>query len=247
MPQPAATLPSPASWSPLVSDLAGVPDPGLAPDGGRCVGDLAVATADFRDQYYGLVGCVTDGGVGPPLVTSGAIDPGACAWGRRPVRFARARYDAPRVRLDALAPALQSWAARRLVPKALLATQTSVLEACADERGEWLPAVPVISVVPHEPSAVWPVTAALCSPVASAWAARLTMGAGLSATAVRLRASQVASVPIPERPWTEAVDALRAGDLAAFGAAMCGAHDVADAASLLAWWLPLAQRASRAT
>jgi SAM-dependent methyltransferase len=242
-PQPAVSLPPAASWSPLVADLAGVPDPGVAADAPR-VGSLAVATADFRDQYYGLVGCVGDDADGPPLVTSGAIDPGACAWGRRPVRFARERYEAPRVRLDGLAPKLRAWAARRLVPKALLATQTLVLEACADARGEWLPAVPVISVVPFDPDDVWPVTASLCSPVASAWAARVAMGAGLSATAVRLRASQVGDVPLPAEPWPEAVSALRDGDLHAFGLAMCAASRV-EPEPLMAWWLPLAERARR--
>jgi hypothetical protein len=240
-PARATALPGAESWSPLVADLVGVPEP-VVPDGAARLGALAAATADFRDQYYGLVGHVHDGDDGVPLVTSGLIDPGACAWGRRPVKFARATYAAPRVSLAGLRPSLQDWAARRLVPKVLLATQTSVLEACADEAGELLPAVPVISVVPHDPGATWRVAAALCSPVASAWAAHRSMGAGLSPTALRLRASQVAEVPVPPRPWDGAVEALRAGDLAAFGAAMCAAHEV-DAAPLLTWWLPLAERA----
>lgn len=242
-------LPEPRSWSPLVADvLGGVPP--LPPLDGPLLSTRAVATADFRDQYYGLVGHVVDapdGGAaaGPPLVTSGLIDPGVCTWGRRPVRFAGVRYAAPRVTVGDLSAPLQAWAARRLVPKVLLATQTTVVEACADERGELLPAVPVISVVPHDPADVWPLTAALCSPVAGAWAARLTMGAGLSTTAVRLRAAQVGGLPLPDRPWPDGVAALRAGDLGGFAAAMAVAYGLgeADAAALAAWWRPRAERA----
>ena len=205
-------LPAAASWSPLLADvLGGVPV--LPVLDGPVLGSVATATADFRDQYYGLVGHVVDDldpAVGPALVTSGLIDPGSCAWGRRPLRFAGARYAAPRVSVGELTPALQAWAARRLVPKVLVATQTAVVEACADERGELLPGVPVLSVVPHDPVDVWPLTAALCSPVVSAWAAQLTMGAGLSTTAVRLRARQVVDVPLPVRP-SAAVDRRAAG------------------------------------
>ncbi len=248
-PQPdAASLPAAASWSPLLADvLGGVPAlPALT---GPVLGTRAAATADFRDQYYGLVGHVVDdlvgdAAAGPPLVTSGLIDPGACSWGRRSVRFAGVRYAAPRVRVVDLTPTLQRWAARRLVPKVLVATQTSVVEACADERGELLPAVPVLSVTPHSPADVWPLTAALCSPVASAWAAQLTMGAGLSTTAVRLRASQVVELPLPSRPWAAATAALQAGDLVGFGRESCAAYGAdAEAEALLAWWLPRARRA----
>ncbi len=240
-------MPASTSWSPLVADLRGVPDLATASelaDGPR-LGERAAATADFRDQYYGLVGHVGDDVDGPPLVTTGLVDPGTCAWGRRPVRFAGARYEAPRVAVGALAPGLQTWVARRLVPKVLLATQTSVLEACADVEGRWLPAVPLITIVPQDPDDVWPITAALCSPVASAWAARLTLGTGLSVTALRLRAAQVADVPLPSRPWPEATAALRSGDLDTFGAAMGASYglDPAAGAALLAWWRPLADRA----
>ena len=51
-------------------------------------------TADFRNQYYGLVGAVSDSAVGPPLITSGLIEPNECWWGRRPVRFAKRGFAA---------------------------------------------------------------------------------------------------------------------------------------------------------
>ena len=52
------------------------------------LGERARLTANFRDQYYGLVPAVVEDGDGPPLVTSGLVDPGRCAWGRRDVTFA---------------------------------------------------------------------------------------------------------------------------------------------------------------
>ena len=92
----AAVVGSSGVWSALVLDgdeLGRAASTG----GGATLGDIAVVTVDFRDQYYGLVGAVGDHLEGPPLVTSGSIDPGVCRWGERPVRFAKQRYDAPRV------------------------------------------------------------------------------------------------------------------------------------------------------
>ena len=66
---------------------------------GPTLGDIATFTADFRDQYYGLVGAVSDDGDGPPLITSGLIEPGRVLVGRRQVRFAKQRFAAPRVDL----------------------------------------------------------------------------------------------------------------------------------------------------
>ena len=91
----------------------------------RCWATSPSFTADFRDQYYGLVGAVGDDVDGPPLITSGLIEPDECLWGRRPVRFAKQRFAAPRVDLASLSPQLQRWAAARLVPKILIANQTA--------------------------------------------------------------------------------------------------------------------------
>ena len=51
---------------------------------GAVLGDLAAATAGFRDEFYGIAAAVGDGVDGPKLVTSGLIDPGVCRWGERP-------------------------------------------------------------------------------------------------------------------------------------------------------------------
>ena len=73
---------------------ASPPLPPLATAG--TLGDRARLTANFRDEYYGLVPAVGDDGAGPPLVTSGLIDPGRCRWGGATVTFARRRSSARR-------------------------------------------------------------------------------------------------------------------------------------------------------
>jgi hypothetical protein len=219
------------TWSHLVADLAGVPAVSL--DHGRSLADLAVATADFRDQYYGLVPHVADDGDGPPLVTAGLIDVGRSAWGERPARFARRTFAAPRVALNRLPPALHTWADSRLVPKVLVATQTPVIEAAVDETGAWLPSVPVISVMPRLQDDLWRVGAVLGAPAASAWAAATYLGAALTATAIKLSASQLVTLPLPRRPWDDAAEALAAGDIHTCARRM----DAAYGTDLYDWWL----------
>jgi len=227
------------TWGHLVADLVGVPPVALAGD--RTLTDLATATADFRDQYYGLAPHVSDDAAGPPLVTSGALDAGRSAWGERPITFARRRFAAPRVDLDALAVPLRTWADRRLVPKVLVATQTPVIEAAVDADGAWLPSVPVITVVPRAPDDLWRVGAVLTAPAASAWAAATYLGAALSATAIKLSASQVLTLPLPVRPWDDAAEALAAGDVDGCARRM----DVAYGTDLYDWWRARLTRRSR--
>jgi hypothetical protein len=244
-PAGAADLRERSTWSHLVADVAGVPPVSVASSGR--LGDVATAAADFRDQYYGLVPFVSDDVAGPPLVTAGLIDPGGCAWGQRPARFARRTFAAPRVdlaRLEAESD-LGPWARSRLVPKVLLASQTRVLEAAVDEAGAWLPSVPVVSVVPRAEGDLWRVATALLSPVASAWAASTYLGAGLSAGAIKVSAAQVLDLPLPAGPLEEAADRLRCGDLDGAGVASCRAYSVDDPA-LLAWWRAGVARALRA-
>ncbi|MEP6659670.1 MAG: N-6 DNA methylase [Acidimicrobiales bacterium] len=215
-------------WSTLVADLVGVP--AVEVKTRRVLGDIAAATADFRDQYYGLIGAVSDDGDGPPLVTSGLIDVGHSAWGDRPARFAKSAYRAPRVTLDRLSPDLRQWATRRLVPKVLVATQTPVIEAVVDARGAWLPSVPVITVTGADP---WSIAAVLSSPVASAWLAARTLGTGLSPAVLRPTARLLMSLPLPDRPWDVATLFLRDGDVLSAAHAMGDAYGTHDAD---AWW-----------
>jgi hypothetical protein len=200
--------------------------------GDGVLGGLATATADFRDQYYGLVPYVSDVGDGAPLVTSGLIDVGRCSWNERPARFARRSFAAPRVPVAALPPALQAWAASRLVPKVLVATQTRVIEAVVDAAGQWLPSVPVITVVPRTPADLWRVGAVLCAPAATAWAATTYLGAALSAGAIKLSAGQVLTLPLPDRQWDDAAEALAVGDVDGCARLM----DAAYGTDLFDWW-----------
>jgi hypothetical protein len=217
------------TWSHLVADVAGIPP---VPVGGRPLATMATATADFRDQYYGLVDHVTDDGDGVPLVTSGLIDAGRCAWGERPARFARRSFVAPRVPIESLPPALQAWAASRLVPKVLVATQTRVIEAAVDAAGAWLPSVPVITVAPRDGADLWRLGAVLCAPATTAWAAATYLGAALSAAAIKLSAAQVLTVPVPDRPWDDAAAALASGDVEHCARLM----DAAYGTDLFDWW-----------
>jgi SAM-dependent methyltransferase len=224
-------------WGSLIADSFGMPSvPPL-----RTVGTLsehALATANFRDQYYGLVGAVSDSGDGPPLITTGLIDVAECQWGKRQTRFAKRRFDAPRVDRGQLAPFMQRWADRCLVPKVLVATQTHVLEAVADEAGEWLPAVPVIRVVPDDHRDVWAMAALLTSPVASALIAEQSVGSGLSATTVRVSQRTLGALPWPAGSLSDAVHALRNGDIESCGRAVDAAFGITatDDDELFSWW-----------
>ena len=227
-------------WAWLIADAFGLPVlPPLRTNGSMA--DRCLVTANFRDQYYGLVGAVFDSvdpAVGPPLITTGLIDIAACHWGARPTRFAKQSFLAPRVDRSHLAPFMQRWADRCLVPKVLVATQTRVLEAVADPTGEWLPAVPVIRVVPPDPADVWTIAALLTSPVASALIAEQSLGSGLSAATVRVSQRTLGALPWPAGPLDEAVTSLKAGDIAGCGRAVDVAYGV-DArldVALFEWW-----------
>jgi hypothetical protein len=231
-----------ATWAPLLADLLGVPAvPDLA--GAGCLGDLATATAGFRDQFYGLVPFVRDGGDGPALITTGLIDAGHCAWRVRPARFARRTFSAPRVDVGALAssdPRLAAWVDRQRTPKVLVATQTKAIEAVVDEDGDWIPSVPVIAVHPRRVEDLWPIAAVLLAPPVSAWAAARHLGAGLGATSLKLSARQVLELPLPlrAREWDAGAARVRAGDLDAAALEMCRAYGLSrpDTMPVLEWW-----------
>lgn len=238
-PDDGASLP----WSSVVTGVLGIPDvPDLRAHG--VIGDRAAASANFRDEYYALVPAVDDAADGPPLITSGLIDPGRCAWGTRPVRFAKRRFEHPRVDLNQLEGRFARWADSLLVPKVLVAAQTRIVEAVADVDGAWLPAVPVISVVPRDPSLVMDVAAVLTSPIASLWAWHSMAGSGLSPTSVRVSPTTVMAMPWPHGPLTTAVTELQHGDLVGCGRAVLAAFDVVGpiADDLIEWWVTTGRR-----
>ncbi|NYJ01663.1 hypothetical protein HNR19_002361 [Nocardioides thalensis] len=232
-------------WGRLAAPHFGIPEVEM-PRGTGVLGDLAACTADFRDQYYGLVPHVRDGGDGAPLVTTGLLEPGACEWGMRPTRFARRSYAAPVVDVAGLRAAdarLGAWADARLVPKVVVAGQGRVIEAAADEHGAWLPSVPVVSVVPHDPADVWRVLAVLLAPPVVADAAARYLGAGLVPGSVKVSARQIAALPLPadETAWREGAALARAALLEELAGVMSAAYGCADPA-VARWWLDRARR-----
>ena len=161
-------------WTRVVTDRLGIP----ALDRHRlaCAGTLgerAEINANFRDEYYALVPAVHEGGDGPPLVTSGLIDPGVCLWGRRPMTFARADVHAPacRPRRNSRVASRDgrnaSWSRRCSSP-----TRPGSSRRSPTGDGAWLPGVPVNTVTPTDgATTVEEIAAVLTSPVASvlAW------------------------------------------------------------------------------
>lgn len=256
--------PTDGSWSPLLAAARGVPSVRSSPGVG-IVGDLANVTAGFRQHFYGL-----DGAVGEAketevdaatthgearelrLVTAGAIDPLWLRWGTRPVKFAGVKWDAPIVDLEAIEDtAVREWFSDRCVPKILLASQTKVLEAVADPLGRLLPSVPALSVEPISEDDLWHLVAVIASPWASAWLAARSAGSGLSSNAFRVRASEVAALPLPGicDAWdhaallaAEAQEASSQHDMASYSIALRGLGDAmmeaygSDDSSVTEWW-----------
>jgi hypothetical protein len=259
------------TWAHLSAESTGVP--GVAVAGERTLANIADATADFRDQYYGLEGFLvedrllsdaqrSDKPLFPRVVTSGLIEPGDCLWGRRPTRILKKRWSWPRIdraRMEREGT-LGGWIAARLVPKVLVATQTRVIEAVVDEFGEWVPSTPVITVTPKENDRLWHIASALSSPVCCAVAMQRYGGAALSIDAIKLSAKQVLGLPAPnEGPsWDDAAAAFRAaqradGDRARLANLRRMAGLTLDAyavpggqrAELLRWWSERLERRPR--
>ncbi|MFM1829909.1 MAG: hypothetical protein RLZZ558_249 [Planctomycetota bacterium] len=276
-----ATLPWPlwqGRWSAAAAAGAGVPPVQVRAQG--VVGDLARVTADFRDQFYGLKGTLCDdrhagrglNAVRPrtadvdreasrmdrlPILTTGLIAWNRSLWGLRPARLLGRALQHPAARVPALLrnPAMRSWLSDALHPKVLVATQTPVVEAVVDPRGEMASGVPVIRVVPHEASDLWLLAAALLAPSTSAVAWWRHAGAGLSPGAIKLSARQVAALPLPSvvHAWRQAArclqrchasrdDAELARSMQAFERASARAYglDVGSAQDVARWWRPLA-------
>jgi hypothetical protein len=247
-----------STWSPLVIRRDAVPTVVLRD--GEVLGSRCRATAGFRDQYYGLADLVyeddaregaDEGAVlDPLLVTSGAIDPGRCRWGERPVRFARQRWRRPRVdvrRLRLENPRLARWTDEQLVPKVVVATQTRVVEAAVDVDGRWYPSTPTLAVV-SPPDELWRVAAVLLAPPISAWALQQRGGGALTRDALKLAARDVLVLPLPvdQAAWSDAAGQLEtaiehasalgtAPDLDEFGRRMCAAYQVG--LDVHDWWL----------
>jgi hypothetical protein len=243
------------NWSHVVTERSGIP--ALAsvfelsePSSGR-LGDRVRLNANFRDEYYGMVPAVGDHTSGPPLMTSGLIDPGRSLWGDRSVRFAKQRFVAPRIDVSALDEKMTRWAEQRLVPKVLIANQTPILEAVCDPGGDWLPGVPVVAAYPLDPQrsmeVAWEVAAVLTSPAASVWAWHQRGGTGLGPTAIRVGPTMLAELAWPVGPLDDAVDALQAGEIVRCGELVDMSYGLSpdEHETSMMWWRAALDRIER--
>lgn len=231
-----------ATWSPLLARARGVPEVLLDPSAGT-IGDLATATAGFRQHHYGLVPHLREDD-GTPVVTTGMVDPLVVGWGRAPARIGGARWTRPAVDLDAVAaddPAVGAWFRARLRPKVLVAPQTRVVEAAPDPDGRHLPATPLVSAEPHDATAeaAWLLAAALTAPPVTAWALDRSAGTARGRHALKLSARQVLEVPLPIDAvrWRSAAEDLRAGrPLDDVAPDLTAAYGLAPDHPAVAWW-----------
>ena len=229
------------SWSRHLARANGVPIVELP--AGSTVGEVAITTAAFRSEYYGMVDHVHEQAscpAGAPLVTTGLIDLGGCAWGERRARIGGRSWTHPVLDVAALEGRAADWVRRTRVPKILVATQTRVVEVVVDDDGAWVPGVPLVVVLPA-PDQRWPVAAALASPAVTAWLLQQAAGTALTSTALKVSASLLRSVPLPTDAdaWALGAAALRQGDLDAFATAMAAAY--ATEPSVTEWWLERAR------
>ena len=129
------------------------------------------------------------------------------------MRYARRRWHAPVVDLDRLVaspPVAQRWVARSPAPKLVVGTQTRVVEAAVDAVGTWVPSVPALAVVPHDPGDLWLLAAAVLAPAATAWLAHGRSGPALDRAPSRWPSPTWPRCPSPAdtEAWDAAPSAL---------------------------------------
>jgi methylase of polypeptide subunit release factors len=246
-----------ATWAALAAEDEDLPRVTLAHS--PTVADVATATADFRDQYYGLDGFLMEESESGstdvvPVVTSGLIDLAACLWRRRATRILKRSWLAPVIDRESMraSGSLDSWIALRLCPKVLVATQTRIIECFADTEGRYVPCTPVLTVVPKVSSQIWAVAAAVASPIACIEACRRFAGTALAPGAIKLSAKQLLTLPLPvdARAWAHGAECLRSAQLSAssaererylcqFAQSLSGAYglDSRTADQAVAWWM----------
>jgi len=245
------------TWSSIAAVTMGVPEVLIESSG--VVGDVGMATADFRDEYYGLVGKLvedsecSDRAGSPAVLTTGLVDLGVCNWGLKATRIHKEKWESPRVAALGIVGdgRLSKWVTARRVEKVVVATQTKVVEAFVDVDGEYVVLTPMISVMVNAGVEVWKVGAAIGSPVCSAFAMRHFGGAAMHADALKMSARQVLELPLPvdEDAWLDGAAAFErvhaagedgyAAAVVAYGEAMCLGYGVAglDREELMGWWL----------
>ena len=239
------------NWTEIISAVSGVPCVNLQ---GPELKNISSSTAGFRDQFYGLKDYVSEKhlcqGNWAPLITVGMIDPFRNRWGQGTFRYANKNWIEPVVDLDALRKGnleLFHWVKDRLRPKILVATQTKILEVLPDPEGRLIPSTPVISVECDYEN-VWLISAALSSPAASARAFARAAGAAMSSDTLKLSATQISEIPLPERTfeWNQGAEyaqqaylaesePLWASNLHKLGQETAKAYEVNN--DVFEWWL----------
>ncbi len=143
--------------------------------GTRRLGDLATATAGFRDEFYGLAAVVQESAPVTPSSPAGSSILGRIRWGERPARIAKRRYERPTVDPAAIAGVSAAGPGSRpgWCPRSSSPPQTRSLEAAADPEGRCTlddarRCSPPSAPRPGRRRGRW--AAALTSPVVSAWA-----------------------------------------------------------------------------
>jgi len=247
-----------ASWGPVAASLVGVPEVQLSPT--QTLGDFCEITAGFRDEYYAIAKAICEAKIADTqparrVATVGLLDPAHLAWGGRPVKIARQTWHRPCVAHHADDPVLREVFSRQARPKLLVATQSKVLEAAVDHRGEYLALTPIIMVYPKkapaDTDAIWRYGALLSSPVLSAWAAARSFGTARSLHAIKPSAALLREAPLPldHTAWRASAHHYRAActtncakdrNAALLLAAKdsCEAYQIEPAAAtrLIAWW-----------
>ena len=224
------------TWSAPLARANGVPPVDLPRH--RALADVATTTAAFRSEYYGMVDHVHEHAVlptGTPLVTTGLVDLGGCAWGDRPARIGGRSWDQPVLDVAALDGRAADWVRRTGGPKLVVATQTRVVEVVVDEEGDWVAAVPLVVVLaPVED--LWRLAAALAAPPVTAWLLERVAGTALTPQSLKVTAALLREVPLPRdgRAWDDGAAAFREGDLHAFATVMSAAYGTS--AGVAAWW-----------
>ena len=203
------------SWASLATAAIGFPDVPPHQTGGT-LGNICQATADFRDQYYGLKPAIEECGDSidedvVPVVTTGVLDAARCHWGHKPIRLFGQEWSKPGIRVPALSESMQSWAATRLVPKIMLPTQTRTLEPVLDMTGHWLPSVPIITITATRPHDLARIGAVLACPLISLVAIHRFLGTARNPKAIKLSARDVLMLPTPADTdaWDAGADSFR--------------------------------------
>ncbi len=235
-----------------VGDAIGLPSlPDL--ESAATLGSICDATSGFRDEFYGLAEVVreeaADHGAGlRKLVTVGSIDPLSCTWGRKPTRFAKAKWQRPVVDPSPLSGKVAAFVHGQRQPKVLVATQTKVLEPVVDPVGDLVGVTPTIVVTGPRPAHI---AAVLLAPPVNAIAVQRWFGTGLSDATLRPTAATLVDLPLPgdESTWNEAAALIEENT-----SVIDGSQDSADPAvvrrvaslmnssygadsAVLTWWL----------